>query len=102
MFRFSQSLYITSEDFPAISICLGLVDGRLATNITVELVQGTADVMATRKQNVTLLSPVGSYCTFRCTGVYELPECLDGSYTPDNKCSKVVSTDGVQVVYFTI
>lgn len=43
VFRFSQSSYITSEDISAISVCLELVDGLLATNVTIELMQGTAN-----------------------------------------------------------
>ena len=53
LFQFSQSSYTASEDFSAINICLELVDGLLAANVTIELVQGTADMMATRKEDVT-------------------------------------------------
>jgi hypothetical protein len=50
LFQFFETSYITSEDFSTISICLGLVEGLLATNVTVELVQGTADMpLSTRK-----------------------------------------------------
>ena len=49
IFQFLESSYITSEDLSSISICLQLVDGLLATNVTIELMQGTADMMSTRK-----------------------------------------------------
>ena len=54
LFQFFESLYITSEDFSTVSICLELVKGLLATNVTIELVQGTADMLDTGKQNVAL------------------------------------------------
>ena len=49
IFQFFESSYVTSEDFSTISICLDLVDGLLATNVTIELMLGMADMMSTRK-----------------------------------------------------
>jgi hypothetical protein len=49
VFKFFESSYTSSEDIPAITICLELVEGLLATNVTVELKQGTNDIMATSK-----------------------------------------------------
>ena len=52
LFQFSQSSYTVTEDFTAISICLELIDGLLATDITIELMQGTADMIGTRKKDI--------------------------------------------------
>ena len=49
VFQFFESSVITSEDFSSISICLQLVEGLLVVNVTIELKQGTNDVMATSK-----------------------------------------------------
>ena len=49
VFQFFGSSITTSEDFSSVSICLQLVEGLLATNIIIELKQGTNDVMATSK-----------------------------------------------------
>ena len=55
VFQFFESSISTSEDFSSISICLQLVEGLLATNITIELKQGTNDVMATSKIKFSVL-----------------------------------------------
>ena len=55
VFQFFESSVITSEDFSSISICLQLVEGLLATNVTIKLKQGTNDVMATSKIKFSLL-----------------------------------------------
>ncbi len=50
VFQFFESSYTSSEDIPAITICLELVEGLLATNVTIELKQGTNDdILATSK-----------------------------------------------------
>ena len=50
VFQFSQPSYSASEDSTEVSICLELVDGLLATNVTIELIQGTAEMMTTSKE----------------------------------------------------
>ena len=49
VFQFSQPSYRASEDSTEVSICLELVDGLLATDVTIELLQGTTEMMATSK-----------------------------------------------------
>lgn len=62
LFQFSQSSYTTSEDSIAINVCLELVDGLLATDVTIELVQGTSDFMAPRKR-CNLVLVISTFCS---------------------------------------